>query len=164
MRGHEHLEMDRAIETILASGSAIEDSLFPINSVSYLPSRNSGINQDPRFRSLVVKYGRFFQQLPLQNGNAEGTVRISRGEAGLYLAELDLEAYQDTAVDQNTGPETFKLSDIPIPRAALSPNTQQIIGHGNILSACEFYSIYTIDREGSGWSIHIPKPSSAGKT
>jgi hypothetical protein len=157
----EGLELKAGFEALMQR-SEDQKGNFELHSVSYYPSSSSEIWQSPTFWFLVDEFGiNVMGERPLRGGPAIGSVEIGQTRINQYKANLRLLSMSQNLPNLSFRFRTLDLTEIPIPRRALAPNTQRIERIANIDDEPRgiIYSIYTRDFEGSEWSLHVKRPT-----
>lgn len=145
----EQLELEYHIRQLCKSAEpseldGVKASKFPIDDVSYYPSPRDESYWAREFRYAIARNLEYNPERPLAHTNTEGDAIIFK-KGDLWLVQMDVKS-----VDPKN-----RFGIHRIPKEALSPNVHEIRGFspGGV-----FGHIYTTDKQGSSWSIHVNKP------
>lgn len=146
----EQLELEHNIHELCKSAEEtklgnIKASRFPLDDVSYYPERSKNKFEEEIRRQVAICLN-FNPERPLAHSNAEGDIIVFKKD-DLWVALMDVKAIKD--------PRNIYHNINRIPLKALAPNTHKII---NCNAGGYLGHIYTMDAEGSRWSIHVGKP------
>lgn len=147
----EQLKLEYRIRQLCESAEVsemdgVEASKFPIDNISYYPSSRDKSYWARELRYAVTRNLQYPPKPPLTHTNTEGNAIIFK-KGDLWLVQMTIESVRD--------PRNPQISLRVIPKEALHPNVHEVKGcnPGRL-----FGHIYTTDKQGSSWSIHVRKP------
>lgn len=144
------------MEEILARIGAKNNAEIAFDSVSYYPSKDSSWHQSPKIKALKAENVFINEACPLHQCMAKGWVEIKHA-GPFYILRLNLDEIKEYVPDLVYGRGIhLDLANYDIPKSVLAPSFHiiQLVRPQNP----PLGSIYTVDLEGSSWSIHLTGP------